>query len=486
MRFTLQASRLGLRNSVTRIPFRYGAACLTRCPQATLEVTLETDAGPSQGYASDCLPPGWFDKRPGRTFRRQIDDMLTVIRGAREVFQEEASRPVAVFDAWLAAYPRVMAEAARLEFPPLLGSFGLSFLERACIDAVARAAGQSFAQAAHSNLLGIRAGAVHAELRGLAPGDWLPPRPRTSLYVRHTVGLGDALLGEDIPSADRAADGLPQAVDEYIDRCGVRYFKLKLANNLELDLRRLIQFASLAEQRLGDTYRLTLDGNEQYKHADEFDALIDAIDAEPRLQTLWKNTLAVEQPLERSIALDARHTAGVRELSRRTPVIIDESDGALSSFAEALELGYRGVSSKNCKGPIKSLLNAGLVWLRNDRGRRSDYLMTGEDLCTVGVVGVQADLCLVATLGLEHVERNGHHYHRGLGYLPEAQQRAALAAHGDLYGEESGVIGVRVRDGQVAIGSLQCEGFGFDVTPDFESMESPETWSFGSLGLESD
>ena len=110
-------------------------------------------------------------------------------------------------------------------------------------------------------------------------------------------------------------------------------------------------------------------------------------------------------------------------------MIIDESDGELDSYRRALELGYRGVSSKNCKGPIKSLLNAGLTWVRNQQASDANYyyLMTGEDLCSVGVVPVQSDLCLAATLGLDHVERNGHHYHPGLSYLPEG---AAAAGSG--------------------------------------------------------
>ena len=43
MRFMLKETRLGLRNSTTRIPFRYGAACLTRCPQAVLNATIDID-----------------------------------------------------------------------------------------------------------------------------------------------------------------------------------------------------------------------------------------------------------------------------------------------------------------------------------------------------------------------------------------------------------------------------------------------------------
>ena len=41
MRISLKETRLGLRNSTTRIPFRYGAACLTKCPQAVLKVVID-------------------------------------------------------------------------------------------------------------------------------------------------------------------------------------------------------------------------------------------------------------------------------------------------------------------------------------------------------------------------------------------------------------------------------------------------------------
>ena len=44
--------RLGTRPSKTRIPFRYGQACLTECPQALLEIKLEIDGRVVNGYES--------------------------------------------------------------------------------------------------------------------------------------------------------------------------------------------------------------------------------------------------------------------------------------------------------------------------------------------------------------------------------------------------------------------------------------------------
>jgi hypothetical protein len=162
------------------------------------------------------------------------------------------------------------------------------------------------------------------------------------------------------------------------------------------------------------------------------------------------------------------------------PVIIDESDESLTSYRQALAIGYRGVSSKNCKGPIKSLINAGITWQENERtnsATEANYVLTGEDLCCVGIVPLQSDLCLVATLGLEHVERNGHHYHAGLSYLPIEQQQAAVRLHPDLYEWHGNVAQPAVRGGTFSIGSLQCTGFGFAVVPDLAQMIPAEQWS---------
>lgn len=485
MKLSLKQTQLCLRNSTVRIPFRYGSACLTRCPQAILAVTIESGGKLQRGYSGDCLPPSWFDKSPGKNYRQQIDDMLAVIKLAEKTFLEEFASPAELFDGWLIAYERIRSRAAEWQLTPLLASFGVSMLERAVMDAAARSAGMSFAKAAGSNLFSIKPGHVHSELTGLTPADWLPAKPETQVWVRHTVGLGDPLTTSEIPAGQRLDDGFPQALEQYVQQSGLKYFKIKVSNNVDRDLDRLITIAELVGRHRGDDYLVTLDGNEQYKTAGDFDALVNAIEADARLRTLWRNTLVVEQPLERSIALDPKHTAGIRELSKRKCVIIDESDGTLDCYRTAGQLGYRGVSSKNCKGPLKSLLNAGLTWLWNGKGERADFVMTGEDLCTVGIVPVQSDLCLTATLGMKHVERNGHHFHPGLCYLPESQQQAALVAHRDFYADQGGIIAPRLENGRFQIGSLQCVGYGFAVEPDLPAYEAADDWKYESLGLTS-
>ena len=73
-----------------------------------------------------------------------------------------------------------------------------------------------------------------------------------------------------------------------------------------------------------------------------------------RCSACARPTLFIEQPIKRQVALErsiARAGAAYR------PVIIDESDGELDAFPRARALGYAGVSSKNCKGFYKSLIN---------------------------------------------------------------------------------------------------------------------------------
>ena len=111
-------------------------------------------------------------------------------------------------------------------------------------------------------------------------------------------------------------------------------------------------------------------------------------------------------------------------------------------------------------------------------------MLTGEDLCCVGVIPMQADLCLAATLGLGHAERNGHHFHPGLQYLPGERQEAALKMHSDLYTRNGDRVVPWLKDGAFAISSLQCVGFGFAVTPQWEDYTGAPDWNYDSLGFE--
>ena len=104
-------------------------------------------------------------------------------------------------------------------------------------------------------------------------------------------------------------------------------------------------------------YRATLDGNEQYESVEGIAELWRRMRETPALTRLVDTILFIEQPIKRQVAL----SRPVAALGDEKPLEIDESDGELSSFPAALALGYTGVSSKNCKGFYKSILNAARV-----------------------------------------------------------------------------------------------------------------------------
>ena len=178
------------------------------------------------------------------------------------------------------------------------------------------------------------------------------------------------------------------------------------------------------------------------------------------------STLLIEQPIKRAVAL----TRPVGVLSQLRPMIIDESDGELSSFVAAMDLGYQGVSSKNCKGLYKSILNAARVDKHNRVPGGPRALMSAEDLTTLGGVSVQQDLALVALLGLTHVERNGHHFIDGMSFAPAGEQRSFAAAHADLYVIASGTARLRIDQGRLALGSLAGPGFATGGAMDFAAL----------------
>src|SRR5690606_823969 len=123
MKIRLAATRLGLRDSHTRIPFRYGSACMTQCPQAVLEATVVGQNGVWRGYSGDCLPPLWFDKSPDKSFEQQIEDMLGAIAMAERLFADVFRAPQDFFAGWLQAYGLAHDEGRSRGMTSLLISF---------------------------------------------------------------------------------------------------------------------------------------------------------------------------------------------------------------------------------------------------------------------------------------------------------------------------------------------------------------------------
>jgi hypothetical protein len=104
--------------------------------------------------------------------------------------------------------------------------------------------------------------------------------------------------------------------------------------------------------------------------------------------------------------------------------------------------------------------------------------MTGEDLTTQAGISVQQDLALVNLLGIQHVERNGHHYVNGMAALSESEQAAFLHAHSGLYEKSHGAVRLKILNGKIDLRSLDCAGFATNAKPEFKSMQVLNFQSF--------
>ena len=179
------------------------------------------------------------------------------------------------------------------------------------------------------------------------------------------------------------------------------------------------------------------------------------------LDLLRQRTLLLEQPLARRVAL----AEDIRLLDIGVPVILDESDDDDDVFERGLALGYRGISSKACKGLYRSLANAVRVAREPQRLR-----LSGEDLTCQAGLAVQQDTLLAASLGVTHIERNGHHYVRGFGAAPAGEARAFAAAHPTLYRADGDAAVLAVRDGRLDLSSLHVPGFASSAQPSWQDL----------------
>ncbi len=465
-----------MRNVRTRMPFRYGTATVRAAPMLHVAMDVEVTGGRKAiGYAADVLPPKWFDKDPGKTYEENVEDLIWGARQAASIYAEIASKPGRVFDIWREGYDAMLQQSDERGMNHLTGGHGSSLMERALIDGLGNVTDMTYHQMLVTNQLGIDLGSLHQQLQGVDPSQVIAKKPLPTLYVRHCVGLADPIFAAEIEESDRLNDGLPQALEEYVDTQGISYLKIKVCGDRDADLERLRSIGRMLDSS-SKPFHISLDGNEQFSDIDSLILLLEEMVTDPVLHRLYERIIFIEQPLNRGDALDPALAGSIARIPEQKPLIIDESDGDLNTFVQAVEIGYQGVSSKNCKGLIKALANQALAQHFGDA-----YFLTGEDLMNLPVVPLHQDLVHLAALGIKHAERNGHHYVHGLDHLSPSEQKECRRRHQHVYADTGAGLALKVVDGCINLRSLQGSGLGVSGGVDLASMVPLDEWRFDTL-----
>jgi hypothetical protein len=434
-------------------PFRFGAVVINDTPQMLVRVEIEVEGKESAvGASAELLVPKWFDKRPQLSPDETVEELRRSLVIARDLYLSGSS-----FETAFGLHARRIAAqveaCGREDIPPLAAAYGPAEIDKAVLDALLRALGVNFFDGMAQNIAGIDA-RLSPDLRDDDIAKFLAGCRRLErVAVRHTVGLDDRIEGKG-------------GVADAVENAGARYFKLKLNGDPEHDAARLTRIGNELATLPHDC-RVTLDANEQYSDLTALAALVDRLDHDSGLRPIAAKLLYIEQPMPRDIT----RQSPLGSLARRN-LIIDEADDSYDAFPHARALGYRGISSKSCKGIYKSIVNAtrAAKW----SGEREKFFVSGEDLTCQAGLCVQQDLALGALIGVTHAERNGHHYVDGFSDTPAPEAEAFRAAHPDLYVREGESVRLSIHDGDLLTGSLTSPGFATGVHPNWSALSPLE------------
>ncbi len=335
--FTVESIELLERDVKLRMPFRFGVVTLTAAPQAFVRARIRLDDGTqAEGMAAELMAPKWFDKNPALSNEDNFEQLRNALRIARGLYMDGGVDTA--FGHFARHYRAQIERGAQQGLNSLVANYGPALIDRALLDALCRALGQPFHEVIRSNRAGIQVTPLTPDLVGFDLDAFLAGlRPAEHIAARHTVGLVDPITAAD--QSERVGDGLPETLEEVVSTYGHRWFKLKVAGNVDADVARLLRIAVGARphrRRLPQHAGRQRAVRQRRRRA----AAVAAHAAEPGLQRLCDSVIFIEQPIKRAAAL----AQDVGALSSQKPVILDESDDSLDAFVRG-----RSVATWACR-----------------------------------------------------------------------------------------------------------------------------------------
>ncbi|MGQ9730293.1 MAG: hypothetical protein ACUVX8_03390 [Candidatus Zipacnadales bacterium] len=418
-----------------RTPLKFGTGIISTITSMTVRLVVENGReNVAEGYGNILLSDVWGYPSAILTHQERDAAMREVGRrfAARVGELSEAGHPIDLYFAAKAELAdlaeRVCDELGLIEPMPILGALVCAAPTDAALhDAFGRVNGVSSYDTygpefmAHdlSHYLG-------PEFKGKYIADYLKPTFEPSLPIFHLVGGADKLTRGEVTDED-PHDGLPVSLEEWIERDGLRCFKVKLrGTDIEWDVARTVAVADVvahthAKLGITDGFWLSTDSNELNEGPETVIEYLHKVGADS--PQAYRSLLYVEQPTERDLTA---HRFDMRPVAELKPVLADEGVTDLEMLKLAKELGWSGVGLKTCKGHSASLLY--VAWARENEMVYSLQDLTNPGLSFVHSAGLAARINPI--MGMEYNSRQYLPYS-----APEVREK-----HGPLFQAQGGRI----------------------------------------------
>jgi L-alanine-DL-glutamate epimerase-like enolase superfamily enzyme len=273
----------------------------------------------------------------------------------------------------------------------------------------------------------------NADFRGKYPADFLAAEPARALPVWHLVGGLDPLDESEL-NGDEPDDGYPLVLTDWIERDGLVCLKVKLrGDDAEWDYERLVRVGRIG--RASGVSRLTADFNCMVKDPAYVNEILDHLKHDE--PAIFDMIMFVEQPFPYELE---KYQIDVHSVSRRKPLLLDESAHDWLHVKRGAELGWTGVALKTCKTQTGVLLS--LCW-----ARAHQMMLMVQDLTNPMLAQIPHVLLAAHAGTVMGVESNS------MQFYPDASLFEARI-HPGLYSR---------RNGELDLSSIAGPGFGYRI-----------------------
>ena len=445
-----------------RTPLKFGAVVIENIAYSQVRVKVENHRGEvAEGFGGILLSDGWAWPSKVVEHSQREKTMKEVTEKLCQLFTsyKEIGHPVQVFFNLEEEFKKINKEVCNklsrgriyptrgldksspynFEMPFLGVLLSASPIDAAIHDAFGKVNEISIYDGYGAEFMSDLSPWLGEEFKGKYIADYIRMEYLPKIPVFHLVGGLDKLRKSEVDEND-PQDGLPNSLEEWIERDGLTCAKIKLkGNDLTWDINRTLEIVKVlheikSSQNRGELY-FSIDTNEQCENPEYLIEMLNKIkEKSPRA---FEEILYLEQPTERDLN---SHSFDMHQLSEIKPVLLDESLIDIQNFTRARELGWSGIALKSCKGQ-----SADLIFIAKASEEKIPYSvqdLTNPKLSLIQSVGLAARIKTI-----KGVEANARQF------IPFASEREEKV-HPELF---------NLKDGEVSTKSIKGFGFGYQM-----------------------